>query len=496
MGFIERYCRHTTGEYAGRHLILEPWQRDIVRTAFGWFRPDGRRRYNRVDQWVARKNGKSTLASAVALKLLLADREPGSQVFSCAGDRDQARIVYSDALRMVQMDRTLLKNCKPLLRSITVPSTGSRYEALSSDAPRKHGLNPHGVIFDEVHVQKSRELYETMETGMGSRRNPQMWDLSTAGDDRDTIGWEIFMYATQVATGAIEDSSVLPALYTTQPDDDWKDPEVWRKANPNLGVSVHPEWIAQQVKAAEANPAKENSVRRLYLNQWTEQSVRWIPLHVWDKGKAPVMTDAELRPFVCYGGLDLSESRDMTAFVLLFRTPAGLYARPWYWVPEEGVKRHAGQYGSLYREWSKRGFLTICPGHSIDYGDVMATILRASKEFDVQEIAFDPYNATDLTGKLEHEHGLKMIKCRQGMQTMNDPTKKFDSLVANGELLHGGHPVLRWNAANAELEIDKNKNWMPKKKCTTGRIDGLVACIMALYRFLAAPADSGQVIWG
>lgn len=282
--FFRLKCRHSIGPFAGKPFVLEKWQSDqLVRPIFGWKRKgDGARKIRTVYLEVPRKNGKSTLAAGLANYLLFADKELGAQVYSAAADTDQASICFTEARRMVEADAQLFALAKIFKKAITVPETNSVYKVLSADAFTKHGLNAHGIIFDELHAQPNRDLWDVLVTSTGSRRQPLTIAITTAGYDRNSICWELHDYAIKVRDGIVEDTSFLPLIFAADEDDDWKSPETWKKANPNLGVSVSLDYFERECKKAQNVPAYENTFKRLHLNIWTEQDVRWMPMDLWD----------------------------------------------------------------------------------------------------------------------------------------------------------------------------------------------------------------------
>ena len=348
--FFERVLRHTKGEWAGRPFTLQEWQRqDVIRPLFGWKRRrDGRRRYKYAYLGWPRKNGKSTLASGLALYLLLADGEGGAEVYSAASDREQARIVFDQAKAFVQESPLLQKTARALKYEIHGPSHG-RYKVLSADAFTKHGLNPHGVVFDELHAQPTRELYDVLRTGMGARRQPLFVMITTAGYDMESICYEQYEYARQVREGIVEDPEYFVHITEAEREDDWTDPAVWRKANPSLGVTVNEEFLRGECGRALASPAYQNTFRQLYLNQWVSQESRWLDMAAWNACNTP-LPDLKGRP--CYLGLDLASVGDVAAWVAVF-PPEG-EGEPWwvlprFYVPGDNVRERGDPVDRLAR---------------------------------------------------------------------------------------------------------------------------------------------------
>lgn len=483
--FFERLLYHTKGEWAGQRFVLEDWQRDeIIRPLFGWKRADGLRRYRTAYIEVPRKNGKSTLAAGIALLLLFADDEPGAEVYSAAVDRDQANIVFDQAKKMVEASSHLFRLAEIYKRSMIVPDTMSAYRVLSADVATKHGLNAHGVVFDELHAQPTRALWDVLTTSTGARRQPLVVAITTAGYDRQSICWEQHEYARQVLAGIIEDPSFFPYVCAAEMEDDWLDEDVWRKANPNLGVSVKMDYMKNEARRARLTPAYQNTFRRLHLNQWTQQETRWLPLEAWDAcGESFNIRLLEGMP--CYGGLDLASSSDIASFVLCFPSEPGEEERyawiPFFWIPEENMIERARKDRVPYDAWVRDGWMVATEGNVIDYGYIIRAIEELSERYNIREIAFDRWGAFQVSQALEGA-GLTMIGFGQGFVSMAGPTKELLRLILSGRLVHGGHPVLRWMADNMVVSSDAAGNVKPNKEKSREKIDGVVAGIMALDR--------------
>lgn len=478
--------KHTKGEWAGQSFELEPWQKKIVREVFGWKRPDGTRRYRRVYIEVPRKNGKSTLAAGLALFLLFADSEPGAEVYSAASDRDQAAIVFEQAKAMVLTHEELTGASEIYRRSIVYTKAGRSYKVLSADAPTKHGLNAHGIIFDELHAQPNRDLWDVLTTSTGARRQPLVVAITTAGWDRNSICWELHDYAEKVRDGIVPDDSFYPAIFAAPDEADWTDAKVWASANPSYGKTVKADYLAAECERAKASPAYQNTFRRLHLNQWTEQADRWIDMGLWDENTGE---GAPADGAMAYAGLDLSSTTDISALVLVF--PEGQKYRTLcrFWIPEEGVKRRELRDRVPYQTWIDQEFVTTTPGDVIDYGFIRAEINALAQKYHVVEVAFDPWNATQLSTDLQGD-AVQMVEHRQGFASMAAPSKELMTVLLGRRLQHGGNPVLRWMASNVSVKQDPAGNLKPDKSTSTGRIDGIVALVMALGR--ATAADSGN----
>lgn len=485
---IERLCRHSIGEWAGKPFKLESWQRDdIVRPLFGWKRADGTRRYRIVFVSMGRKNGKSTLASAIAVLLLFADLEAGAQVYSAAADREQAAIVFDEAKRFVEASPELAKRAEVLKRSIYVPASGSVYRTLSKDSGTKHGLNPHGIIFDELHAQRTRELYDVLVTGTASRRQPITFVITTAGYDRESICYEVYQHARAVRDGSIDDDAFLPVVYELDERDDWTDESLWHKANPNLGVSVKLDYLREEAAKAKRNPAAQNTFRRLHLNQWTEQEHRAIDMNAWAACGGPIDL-GQIQGATCFAALDLSSKTDITAFVLLFRLADGTVAiLPHFWIPKENMVERIKRDRVPFDAWVRDGFIHATDGNVIDYTFIRKTVRELVSAFHVQEIAFDPWNATQLATQLGEEDGIPMVEHRQHFSHMSEPTQQFLAMIPAKKIRHGDNPVMAWMASNLTTKENADGNIRPIKGDKRARIDGIVAAIMALGRAISNP---------
>lgn len=486
--FIERYCAHVKGAIAGQPLMLEPWQRHIVESLFGWKRADGTRKYRQAYIELPRKNGKSTLASGIALYLLIGDREGGPRVYSAASTRQQASLVFDDAAQMVYSSKALRSRLKvtPSIKEMKHKQRDALYKAISADAGNAHGLNPSGIIFDELHTQPTRDLWDALKTGMGAREQPLLFSITTAGHDRASICWEQHEYAVAVRDGVIDDPTFFPCIYAADPDDDWTDAAVWAKANPNYGISVRPDFLREECEKAKRQPAYENTFRQLYLNQWTEQARRWLPMRDWDKCKT--LEPAELIGQRCFVGLDLASTRDITAVVLVFPHDDGSYSvLPHFFCPEEAVSRRAENDMQGFRHWGK--LIERTPGNVCDYGHVRRRINELKDSYNIVDIAYDPWNATHIAQQLQ-EDGFTLTEFRQSIANFCEPTAALERLVLSQKIRHDGNPVLRWMASNVAVKIDVSGNMRPDKERSGEKIDGIVSLIMGLSRAMLGNGNS------
>jgi len=490
IGFFRDCLTHVKGELAGQAFELEKWQADIIGAMFGWKRPDGTRRYRTAYIEIPRKNGKSTLCAGIALYMLFADGEAGAEIYSCAAEREQASIVFDVAAQMVANEPILRGNSKTFRKAIARESTASSYKVLSADAYTKHGLNASCIIFDELHAQPNRDLYDVMATSTGSRSEPLLVAITTAGYDKNSICYELRSYAEKVRDGILKDDSFLPVIYAADAKDDFKCPKTWAKANPCLGVSIREDYLEREAMKAAELPSYENTFRRLHLNQWTEQDVRWLPMDRWDE--AEPFHELEDRP--CYAGLDLASTTDITALVLVCPDGEGCFdVKPFFWIPSENAIRRERKDKVPYTTWIKQGYIRVTEGDVVDYDQIREDIIQLAQQFNIKEIAVDRWNSTMLVTQLDGE-GLNMAMFGQGYRSMSAPSKHLEALVMSRKLRHGDNPVLNWMASNVSIESDPAGNIKPSKRKSTEKIDGIVATVMGLARAGAA-LDEGNSIY-
>lgn len=475
---------HTKGPLAGKPFTLQPWQQTIVEDLFGWKRPDGSRRYRKSYIEIPRKNGKSTFAAGIALYLLLCDKEQGAEIYSAASTRDQASLVYQVAAGMLRHSAMLSKHVtiRDSVKRIMHPKSGSFYRVISADAEGAHGFNAHGIIFDEVHTQPTRDLWDVLDTSTGARSQPMTVAITTAGHDRSSICWELHQYSQAILDGHVDDPSFYPVIFGADVDDDWTSEDVWLKANPCLNVSLSIDYLREQCKRAQEQPSFENTFRRLHLNQWTEQASRIIPMHGWDDCQADVnVSDYHGRQ--CFAGLDLSSTRDVTAFVLVFpEEDGGVTVFPWFWIPEDNIDARAGQDQRIVRNFASQGHVETTDGNEVDVAYLCDRIVSICQDFDVQHIGFDPWNATGVTQGLK-ERGVPdhvLMKMPQSFGTYNEPFKRLLTFIGSGKFRHDGNTVLRWMANNVAHKEDSSGNIRPDKGKSSEKIDGICAMLMGM----------------
>lgn len=498
VNFIE-CLSHTKGKWSGKPFELIDWQEQIIRDIFGTLKPNGYRQFNTAYIEIPKKMGKSELAAAVALLLCCGDGEERAEVYGCAADRQQASIVFEVAADMVRMSPALSKRIKILsaTKRIVFQPTNSFYQVLSAEAYSKHGFNIHGVVFDELHTQPNRKLFDVMTKGSGdARTQPLYFLITTAGSDTKSICYETHQKAKDLLEGRKVDPTFYPVIYGADESDDWTDPKVWKKANPSLGITVGIDKVKAACESAKQNPAEENTFRQLRLNQWVKQAVRWMPMDKWDKC-AFAVNEEDLLGRVCYGGLDLSSSIDITAFVLVFPPEDEddkYVVLPYFWLPEETLNLRVNRDHVPYDVWEKQGYLKTTEGNVVHYGFIEKFIESLGEKYNIREIAFDRWGAVQMVQNLEGM-GFTVVPFGQGFKDMSPPTKELMKLTLEEKVAHGGHPVLRWMMDNIFIRTDPAGNIKPDKEKSTEKIDGAVATIMALDRAIRCGNDTSASVY-
>lgn len=503
--FFARFLRHSKGEWAGKPFELLAWQwEDVIAPLFGWLRPDGSRRFRASYIEIPKKNGKSALASGIGLYLLAGDREAGAEVYSVAADRDQAGIVHGEAVRMVEASPPLLRHLvvNYSTKNITFPSAKSWYKALSSEAGTKEGLNAHGLIIDELHVWSGRGLWDALRYADRARRQPLRFAITTAGDDPHSICREQHDYARGVLCGKIDDTRLFAYIRAARQtsegdaaDDDWRQPETWRRANPSMGATIREDDFAADVAEAERSPVSQATFKRYSLNVWSTSTNPWLRAEDW---AACLDATRDLSGAECYGGLDLAVNDDMTALSLLFPDGEGGYdMRAWFWLPEQAAM--SPDSPPHYRVWADQGLLELTPGSACDYDYVKRRVGEIVTNHDLRELAYDPYNAEKTTQEMEAEYGVRRIAFGQTTANFAGPTAEFERLLLMRRLRHDGNPILAWQAGHVTAKTDINGNKRPAKPKNRDprKVDGIVAAVMAMGRAMLAPqhAVGGLEFW-
>lgn len=495
--FIERYFVHIKGDLAGKPILLDPWQKFWTAVLYGWRRNDGRRRFTRAYEEVARKNGKSTWKGPQGAYLFMMDGEVGAEVYAVATTREQAMTVFKPAFENF---KRWMKRSPGIARSFRVfeglnqeriESGASIFKPIASNADAQDGFNPSAVLYDELHAQKSREQWDVLESGFGARSQPLMSAITTAGFIHDGICTEIRDYLVAVLEGKRQDDDFFGYIYTLDEGDDPFDERNWIKANPGIGSSKTIDYLRGMARKAKALPSALANFKTKDLNLWCNDAEGWFDLLVWDKGKAKFCKEL-LAGRKCYGGLDLASTLDLTAFALVF--PPSEPGGEWYvlvrvWCPREKVVNQADD-AAPYARWEQEGWLEVTEGNVTDYAPVAAAVREACQLYDVQEIGFDRWNAQQLVNELL-EDSLPLVEIPQNTGGMYPGSKKLEELVYARRLRHGGNPVLRWAAGNVALLHDSNDNFRPDKKKSkkNGRIDPIVATVMALSRAVVHVED-------
>lgn len=489
--FIER-LPHVKGPLAGMTIRLEPWQVFILTTVFGWVKPDGKRRFRRSYIEVPRGNAKSTLSSAVALYMLAADREGGAEVYSLATTRDQARIVFGDAQAMARRSPGFRSRfgVEVGAHNLHVLATGSKFEALSAEGSTLDGLNIHFGCVDELHAHKTRTVYDVVETGTGKRDNSLLWVITTAGSNRAGICYEIRTFVNRLLEGLFEDDSQFGIIYGLDDADDWTSEAALIKANPNWGISVRPEVLLPLQAKAMQMPSAANNFKTKHLNEWVNADTAWMDMRAWDACADASLSEQDFLGEPCFIGLDLASKVDIAAKAKIFHREGRFYVFLSYYLPEAAVEDGRN---SQYSGWARRGLLTVTPGNVTDFDQIEAELVADASRFEVREVPFDPFQATQLSSHLIAQ-GLPMVEMRPTVLNFSEPMKQLEALVLQRRLVHDGDPILAWMISNVVCHRDAKDNIYPRKEREENKIDGVVALIMALGRQMAHDSMSNTVI--
>lgn len=497
VAFFADYCRFTVGDYAGQPFALQPWQADwIIRPAFGWRRADGRRLYRRIMIWVPRKNGKSELMGGLVHLLMLGDAEPGAECYSIAASEAQARKVFESASNMVAYSRDLADHYEVFEGSLSLRATRGLYMPLTGKAHGKHGLRTTYLIADEVHEWRSSRLYTYVRDAMVSRAEPMEWLISTAGVEAG-YGVDLWTESIGLCEGSFDDPASMSVVWCAPPDAAGVDPvdiadeRVLREANPNCDVSVSLGDLLAKAIVAKQSPTAENDFRCYHLNQWVGQAERWLPMADWNActsdpvapgGQRWQELERELAGRPCFGGLDLASTRDINALVWWF--PPQEPNERWkvlcrfFW-PRSQLQEAATRSRIPFLSWEKLGAIRTTAGSAADHKAIEAQVVEDCATFQVQGLGIDQFNAHSVATSL-NEQGVPVQLVRFAMLSMSGPSKLLERAVLEHAIDHGGHPVLRWMAANVAIRRDRNENYMPSKDDSAAKIDGIAGLVMAI----------------
>lgn len=473
-------------DFHGQPLQLLDWQYQLLWDVYGTVKDDGYRQYQYAYLEIPKKNGKTTLIAALALYHLVCD-PPGGQIYCCAADRGQAELVYKAATGMIDQEPAFsgLLKITDSRKTIKNLHTGTELKVLSAEAYTKHGINPTVVIFDELHAQPTRDLWDVMTFGAGAaRKEPLWWVITTAGDDPDrtSIGWEVHEYARKVRDGELHDPTWYVKIYAAPEDADIFDERVWYQANPSLGYTIPIDKVRQEALVAKNSESAERLFRWLRLNQWVSlKRTSWLPLSLWDNTTGEWEL-AELVGKKCYVGLDLSSTTDLTAACFLFPPQDGI--PDWRavfeaWIPEDNMRERMRKDRVPYDQWVSKKFLHATPGNVVDYDFIEASVIRASKQYQIRAVGTDPWNSRMLSAHLI-EAGLDVVEIQQNMRNMSPAMKNIERLMKAGLFTHEKNPVARWCWGNVMVAMDGNENIKPDKKRSRDRIDAIVAMINAM----------------
>lgn len=488
-----RSLKQCKGEHAGKGLDLQPWQfNQVIKPLFCTMRPDGLRQYRQTFLALPRKSGKTTLAAAIALYMLLADDEEGGEIVSAAADAAQASICFEIAKQMILQHPGYSRMCQVYRREIVNKTNNTVYKVITSSSATKHGYNCSGVIVDEVHAHPNRDLIEVLQTSVGARRQPILAYVTTAGHDRQSICYEMWKYAEQVRDGVVKDSSFLPVIYAAGQDEDWTQPVTWAKANPGIGITIKEDYLRQACDEAQANGAKQTAFRTLHLNQWVESVETWIPAAKWQECAGERPTDEDLLAAPCYMGIDLSTSRDLTAIVLAFAMPDGtIWLEPYAFVPRESIKEREKNNLQRYDHWAAQGLIEVIDGEVIDFRVVKKRIFELAEKWSVRSVIIDRWQAAQLSQEIA-EAGLEVVGHGMSFYHMAPTTKLWEELVATKRLRHPDNEVFNWCMANAVVEIDASGNRRCSKAKSTERIDLVIAAMISVSRLNLCEASGAS----
>ena len=487
--------RHYQGEWAGKELILEGWQCFIIGSLFGWKKAGGVRRFNTAYVEVSRKNGKTLLAAGIGLYLLYLDDEQGAQVFSAAVDKEQAKVCWDAAVAMIEQSTPLLKRTMLSKKAIAVESSRSTFKPLSKDTKNKDGFNPHGAIIDEFHKWPTLEIYDVIRSGMGARRQPLIFIITTAGLNLSLPCFGVRKVNVEILKGAKVQVDRFVMIFSMDEGDDWKDSSKWGKAIPNLGISVKPEFMESEFTAVQNDPSKELEFKTKNLNMWVDAPTVWIPDEVILANNFGTR-DEDLSGKECYAGLDLASTDDLTALALFFPTLPHPVLRLFFWVPEAKIKQKADRVD--YRLWVQQGFITVTEGDVVDTDYLSKDIERIFHLYRVKNLTYDPWMSTN--GVIQHLEKVGYYNIldpiAQTITYLSEPTKDLQKRLQRRELDLMNNPVLRWMFRNVAIYTDPNMNIRLNKAKSTEKIDGCAASVNAIAGYISKTASTREAYAG
>lgn len=490
LDFFPDFIRHVKGKLAGQPYELSDWEAFILINLFGFVDENGKRRFRTAYVEVARKNSKSTFCSGIALFMTAFDMEGGAEVYSAATTRDQARIVFGDAQNMVRKSPPLKKVFGVHKLNIHHMKSASKFEPLSSDAQTLDGLNIHCGIMDEVHAHKTREVWDVVETATGAREQPLILAITTAGFNKQGIGYEQREYVTKVLDGVVDDDTYFGIIFTIDEDDDPFDQSVWVKANPNLGRSKKLDDMQRLAKKAQEMPAARNNFLTKHLNVWVNAETAWLDMVKWEK--LPERGSVEhLKTLPCYIGMDLANKLDVAAVIAAFPDGNKIHFLCKFYLPENTIFNKSRTIGNMYDTWAKQGYLTLTDGDIIDHEYIEHDIREMLNDFDVQAVGFDPWGSTQMSIRLAEE-GAPMVEIPQTVKNLSESMKEVEAKVISGELHKDKNPMMDWMASNIVVKLDRNENYFPNKEHADNKIDGMVALFMAVNRIIANKDDAPE----
>lgn len=493
--FVETFCRQSKGEWGGKPVVLMDWQRDFIMRLYGWRQADGRRRFRTVYLEVAKKNGKTTLLSALSIYHAIADGEKAPEVYLNAVNRKQADNIFEEAARMVEASPDLSSRFE-ITRStgrISDPVGYGRIAKNSADAPSADGVNASAVFFDELHRFQSRRLWDVMEYAGSGRRQPLRIVITTAGEEAQGPWYEQREYSERVNVGAIQDTAHLGIIFRAVAEDDLDDPATWRKANPSLGITIDEEQFAREWEQAKLSPTSRANFLRLRLDIIAAGPQQFLEADRWDRCQSPPSCDPDDGAYI---GLDLSSIDDLTVVVeARGDTRDGVDLVAHFFLPRDNIAELEGRHQQPYREWARLGFITLTPGNTIDRAFIRKWINKRAERSHIRKILTDPYNASQLAIELKEQDGLPVEFVRQGFLSLSDPTKELLRLILAGKIRHNANPILRWHALNAVVVRDAADNMKLHKEKSRKKIDGLAAAVNAIAGMITETADTEPSVY-